>query len=227
VIGDEQTGRMDQHCALRKEPVLRDVIKTTLDLGPVPNDGIAIYAMSARSGVEGRYWGFVRSSDAGEGVAERKIDLAGEAYVYDLRKKTCLGRVKGFTVALRAGEVAFYAALPYEVGKLTIVVSSEFRVQSSGLRVNSKLQTSNSKLQTVTVQVQAGVPGLSKACHPVIVDVYSPDGKRSQLYSGVCDAKGGKGEYAFRMALNDPKGTWRVAVTDYITGETVYAAFEL
>ena len=79
----------------------------------------------------------------------------------------------------------------------------------------------------VEVQVQAGVPGLSKACHPVIVDVYSPDGKRSRLYSGVCDAKGGRGEYAFRMALNDPKGTWRVAATDYITGETVYAAFDL
>ena len=215
VIGDEQTGRMDQHCALRKEPILRDVIKMTLDLGPVPNDGIAIYAMSARPGVEGRYWGFVRSADAGEGVAERKIDLAGEAYVYDLRKKKCLGRVKSFTVALRAGEVAFYAALPYEVGKVKVEVS------------NYQLSTQNSKLPTVTVQVQAGVPGLSKACHPVIVDVYSPDGKRSRLYSGVCDAKGGKGEYAFRMALNDPKGTWRVAATDYITGETVYAAFEM
>ncbi len=209
VIGDEQTGRMDQHCALRKTPVLRDVIKTTLDLGPVPNDGIAVYAMSARQGVEGRYWGFVRAADAGEGVAERKIDLAGAAYVYDLRKKKALGKVNSFTVALKAGEVAFFAALPYEVGPVKASVSAA----ALG--------------KTVKVSVQAGVPGLSKACHPVIVDIYSPDGKRSRLYSGVCDAKGGNGEYVFRTALNDPKGIWRVAATDYVTGETACASFTL
>ena len=209
VIGDEQTGRMDQHCALRKTPVLRDVIKTTLDLGPVPNDGIAVYAMSARQGVEGRYWGFVRAADAGEGVAERKIDLAGAAYVYNLRKKKALGKVNSFTVALKAGEVAFFAALPYEVGPVKASVSAA----ALG--------------KTVKVSVQAGVPELSKACHPVIVDIYSPDGKRSRIYSGVCDAKGGNGEYVFRTALNDPKGIWRVAATDYVTGETACASFTL
>jgi hypothetical protein len=61
----------------------------------------------------------------------------------------------------------------------------------------------------------------------VVVDVYSPDGKRSRLYSGVCDAKGGRGEYEFRTALNDQKGTWRVVATDYITGESACAPFTL
>ena len=77
------------------------------------------------------------------------------------------------------------------------------------------------------VAVEAGVPGISKACHPVIVDVYAPDGTRNRLYSGICDAKGGRGEHTFRTALNDPKGTWRVVATDYVTGQTAVSSFAI
>ena len=41
------------------------------------------------------------------------------------------------------------------------------------------------------------------------------------------DAKGGAGAYAFRTALNDPKGTWRLVATDYITGKTASVSFLL
>lgn len=207
VVGDGETGRMDQHCRLREKPVLRDIVKTTLDLAPCENDGITIYPLVGRFGAEGRYWGTTRSLEAGEGTASRTIRLNSPAFVYDLRAKKALGRVDRFTVELGAGGVGFFAALPYEVGPVKVFVSA---AAPGG---------------DVKVSVQAGVPGLSKACHPVIVDVYAPDGKRSRLYSGVCDAKGGRGEYVFRTALNDPKGTWRVAAIDYITGETAYASF--
>ena len=44
---------------------------------------------------------------------------------------------------------------------------------------------------------------------------------------GICDAKGGRGEHTFRTALNDPKGTWRVVATDYVTGQTAVASFAI
>ena len=209
VVGDAETGRMDQHCRLREKPVLRDVIKTTLDLAPCDNDGITIYPLVGRFGAEGRYWGATRSLEAGEGTASRTIRLNSPSFVYDLRAKKALGRVDRFTVELGAGGVGFFAALPYEVGPVKVFVSAA----APG--------------EDVKVSVQAGVPGLSKACHPVIVDVYAPDGKRKRLYSGVCDAKGGRGEHTFRTALNDPKGTWRVVATDYVTGQTGAASFAL
>jgi hypothetical protein len=209
VVGDEQTGRLDQHCAARKAPVLRDVVRTSLDLGPGEADGISSYPLYGRNGAEGRYWGFTRAEDVGEGVAHREIRLGSPAFVYDLRGKKCLGKVDRFTVSLRAAEVAFFAGLPYEVGPVKVSISAAVPGGD------------------VKVAVQAGVPGLSKACHPVIVDVYAPDGTRNRLYSGICDAKGGRGEHTFRTALNDPKGTWRVVATDYVTGQTAVSSFAI
>ena len=72
--------------------------------------------------------------------------------------------------------------------------------------------------------VRVRVPTTAKACHPVLVEVYDPAGRKSRLYSGVCDAKGGAGTYAFRTALNDPAGTWRVVATDYVTGKSSAAS---
>ena len=45
----------------------------------------------------------------------------------------------------------------------------------------------------VKVAVKVALPTDAKACHPVLVEVYDPAGKKSRLYSGVCDAKGGAG----------------------------------
>ena len=209
VVGDEETGRLDQHCALRSSSVLRDVIKKDVDFGPGDDDGVTPYPLFPRDGAEGRYWGFTRAMDAEEGEAERTVRMDGPMFVYDLRAKKLIGKVASFKVSMRASGAKFFAALPYEVGPLAAVASA---TPPGGV---------------VKLDVKAGVPAWSKACHPVIVDVYSPDGKRSRLYSGVCDAKGGRCSFEFRTALNDLQGTWRVAVTDYITGETVYAAFEM
>ena len=209
VVGDDFTGLMDEHCALRAKPVLQDVIVRELKLGPKDTDGISPYVLYGRDGAEGRYWGFTRDEQAGEGVAKRTIRLEKPAYVYDLRAKKALGKVSEFTVALAAAQAKFFAALPYEVGDVSVSAGNA----AAGAEVK--------------VAVKVALPTDAKACHPVLVEVYDPAGRKSRLYSGVCDAKGGAGAYAFRTALNDPKGTWRLVATDYITGKTASVSFLL
>ena len=210
VVGDEWTGIFDQHCSRREKPVLGGVIRRELDLGPRDaEDGVATYRMFARGGAEGRYWGFTRGEDAGEGLAARTVRLDAPAYVYDLREKKAYGKVPAFTVALGAAQAKFIAALPYDVGDVSVAVGD----------------VAAGEMAKVTVKV--GLPSDAKDCHPVLVEVFTPDGKRSRLYSGVCDAKGGSGEYSFRTALNDPAGSWRIVATDYVTGKTAVATLSV
>jgi len=209
VVGDDYTGLMDEHCALRERPVLTDVIVREMRLGPKDTDGISAYCLYGRDGAEGRYWGFVRDEQAGEKPATRTISLDRPAHVYDLRAKRYLGETASFEATLESAQAKFFAALPYEVGPVA--------AQAQGAEAGG----------AVAVAVQVGLPAGAKACHPVMVEVYDPAGKRSRLYSGVCDAKGGRGTYSFRTALNDPKGVWRVVATDYITGRKSPSSFEL
>ena len=209
VAGDAETGRLDQHCAARRAPALRDVAREVSGFAPETVDGVSSYQLFPRDGAEGRYWGFVREWNAGEGSAERTVRLGAPSFVYDLRTKESLGKVTTFKVSLLSAEAKLFAALPYEVGPIKASVAA------------------GRPGEEVKVTAFAGIPKWAKACHPVAVDVYSPDGKRSRLYSGVCDAKGGRGVHVFRTALNDARGTWRVIATDCISGSKHYASFEL
>ena len=209
VVGDSFTGMMDEHCRLRDKPVLTDIVRNGLDLGEKPMDSISVFRLRPRYGAEGLYWGLVRSQDSDEGVATRVIILKEPAFVYDLRGKRALGRVTSFQVPLAAGQAKFFAALPYEVGRLSVEARGAVRGGD------------------VSVSVRVQVPTGAKACHPVKVDIFEPDGRRNRLYSGVCDARGGIGTLAFRTALNDVPGTWRLVATDYITGKTASAALNV
>jgi hypothetical protein len=120
-----------------------------------------------------------------------------------------MGRVDGFSVPIESAEAKFFAALPYEVGDIAVTVSD---VHSGSV---------------ANVSVKVDVPADAKDCHPVLVEIYDPNGVRNRLYSGVCDAKGGVGYHAFRTALNDIPGRWRVIVTDYVTGKKALAAFSV
>ena len=142
-------------------------------------------------------------------MATRTVRLDAPAYVYDLREKKAYGKVPAFTVALGAAQAKFIAVLPYDVGDVSVAVGD----------------VAAGEMAKVTVKV--GLPSDAKDCHPVLVEVFTPDGKRSRLYSGVCDAKGGSGEYSFRTALNDPAGSWRIVATDYVTGKTAVATLSV
>ena len=66
------------------------------------------------------------------------------------------------------------------------------------------------------VKVKADAKQLAK--HVVKVEVFGPDRRKRDLYSGTVETKNGAAAGEFRLALNDPPGEWRIAVTDCYSG---------
>ena len=54
--------------------------------------------------------------------------------------------------------------------------------------------------------------------HVLALDVYAPDGRRLDVYSGAHLAKGRTLELTVPLVLSDPAGRWTVRVRDILTG---------
>lgn len=82
---------------------------------------------------------------------------------------------------------------------------------------------------TVTVQAGTTISGTVKlksgkalrGAFPLRVDVIEPDGTLNREFSRSIAAKDGAFSIPFPAAINDPKGAWKVRVTDLVTRQTV------
>jgi hypothetical protein len=70
------------------------------------------------------------------------------------------------------------------------------------------------------VSLQFRLPSAPQLSSVAFIKVTSPSGREMRYYGGNQEIKNGAGGFNFRTALNDPTGTWRVSVTDTISGET-------
>lgn len=167
VVGDSQSGRMDQHCRALPHSSLRGVLSDDDGLGEGSTDGIRVFEFVSRLGLPGVYHGYTRELAATpEEAVSRTVALASPAYVYDMRRKRCLGRVSSFEVSLKPAEAAFFAVLPY-------------MVEGVGADAEGGL----------TVSVSDGVSGM----HPIKVDAYSAEGRR--VASEMASVTGGVGRW--------------------------------
>jgi Beta-galactosidase trimerisation domain len=65
------------------------------------------------------------------------------------------------------------------------------------------------------------------ALRAVRVEVAGPDGHTYDLYSRNCIMRGSSHVETIPLALNDPRGKWNLRARDWVTGQTVEAAFSL
>ena len=206
VVGEPVAGTMDEHCRTRETNPLAGIVSPEHGFGPAATDGVRLFRYRLREGTDkARFFGFVRELDVRPAVAEREVRLDEPAWVYDLRKKTCLGRRSAFKTSLAAGGATFFAALPYEVKGLSATVEEPQRPGGE-----------------VVVRLKLSVAGGEAAYHPVKVEVTDATGRRRDEYAGLADVVRGEGTYRFRTALDDPKGPWRIRATDFISGKQVW-----
>jgi hypothetical protein len=139
-----------------------------------------------------------------------QMTFAKEAYVYDLRAAKYLGKTDRVEALMAPGQCRVYSLLPYRVR--AVRVSPETRTVRPGdvVRYATKVRT------------RGGKPGR----HVFRVDVESPDGPKP-FYGTQFAADAGAGSAAFRLALNDALGTWRLQVTDIATGTTDETTFRV
>ena len=167
IVGDVHSGKMDQHCRTLPRSSLSGVVVFDDGLGAGHSDGMRMYEYASRKGLPGAYYGFTRAVAAKPvGTARRTVRLASPMNVYDMRKKRFLGCVSSFEVSLRPAEAAFFAALPYQVGKINA-----------------------DRVGNVVLAVSTGTSGL----HPVKMDAYGADGRR--IASEIVSVIGGRGRW--------------------------------
>ena len=138
-----------------------------------------------------------------------KVNFKQKAHVYDLRAGKYLGYIDSTRLSV-APTVARVLALSPE------------KVEGVAVKV---------KCRRGQVKVKIGIAGLDKTKFtPVVrIDVYDPQNKKTAPYSKnlVLDGKTKSGVYTFKHALNDEKGTWRIEITDVLSGIKTEKSYNL
>ncbi len=105
-------------------------------------------------------------------------------------------------MSLKESDPKVYAMLPYKVQGVSLSVKGG-RAPGEAVQYEARVRAASAR----------------PVRHVLKVEVFAPGGKKQPLYSGNTDTTGGAAKGSFRLALNDPKGTWRLRVTDVFSGE--------
>jgi hypothetical protein len=128
------------------------------------------------------------------------------AVLYDLRAKKSLGRRRNLQLVLDPFEPTLFA------------------LSDRGLPRPS-LHAPARATQGATATVRIGLRGRSGAAfQPLHVEVEDPAGKVVPWYSGNLAVGAETISRPIPLALNDPVGTWRIRVTDVLSGQSATAS---
>jgi len=185
---------LDQMSLVLKDSDLRPKVKVSGSGGErVPECAAYLYNLGST-----RLLGLVPDKNL---AGERKISIRfeGAAAVYDVRQKILLGNGDRF-------ETTIEPAVP----RLFAIVAEPVR----GIEATAAAAAKRGDEIAVGFTTLAGAAFRSVAK----VEVFDPAGKQAAYYGRNEDVVDGRGRFAFRTALNDPAGTWKIVVTDVLSG---------
>jgi len=136
------------------------------------------------------------------------VRLPGPAHVYDARQGRYLGKTECIKTIVTPGLAQVYALLPYRVRKVQVVVPAA-------------LKQGESLTGRATIVADGERPGK----HVIHLSCFGPDGSELRYYARNLDCAKGWAVFAFRLALNETPGKYRLAVRDAATGLTGRAEF--
>ena len=191
----------------QSRPALEDLAVVLKDAGLSPKASITLPGGDAVAGCAAylfnngstRLLGLIPDKD-GDAARKIRVRLDSAGTIYDVRKKS-------FVASGREFETEIEPAVP----RLFAIVSEPV----TGLEAKSSGAVTAGAEVAIDFQVN-GSPDLRSVAR---VEVFDPAGKRAPYYSGNEDIQNGKGRTRFPIALNDPKGEWRVVITEAISGK--------
>ncbi len=136
-------------------------------------------------------------------VAKQKVRIVFErsGVLYDVRQRRHLGSGSDFEIEIEPGMPRLFALVEDRIGGMELQADARARLGD-----------------VVKLQFRiASSPQLRSVAKVRVVD---PAGREMRYYGGNQEITGGTGSISFRTALNDSPGSWRVEVTDTISGET-------
>jgi len=141
---------------------------------------------------------------------KRKLKLYArfpeKSHVYDTRGGTYLGFTDRAEFRFKPLEPSVFTRLPY-------------RVESVEVQMITVPDISKNRQAAYRVALHTDPEGAAVEKHVLRVTVQAPEKGEINHYSeNLLLERGGSVESSFRPALNDPDGTWKVEVTDILTG---------
>jgi len=124
--------------------------------------------------------------------------------LYDVRQRRYLGSGTVFETEIEPAVPRLFALVATRISELELQAPKE-----------AKLGTD--------ITINFRVRGTSQLRSVARVAVTDAAGRELSFYGGNLDIVDGAGSIRFRTARNDPKGVWRIAVTEIISGETANA----
>jgi Beta-galactosidase/Beta-galactosidase trimerisation domain len=124
--------------------------------------------------------------------------------LYDVREKRFLGFGSSFEIEIEPAVPRLFALVENRMSRLELEGSSRARLGEA-------------------VSLQFRITSLPHLRSVAKVTVTDPRGREIRYYGGNQEITGGAGSISFRTALNDSAGTWRVTVTEALSGEKAHA----
>lgn len=138
-----------------------------------------------------------------------RLGLPEPRHVYAVRARRYVGQTGEIASEIVPAIAQLYALLPYRV---------------DGVKVSAQDTSPGDQAKlSVTITVSEGVA----RDHVLRLQVADPAGRVRQEYAQTIVDREGRYEAVIPIALNDPEGTWEVAVRDVMTGVTGEGQFEL
>lgn len=201
-------------------PLMKDILDKLIDMAGV-KPAITWDLIGGKSDkpveisvfkLDNAYYAMLMADKEGVAVEDEQdfpliLNCKDEAYIYDVRQKKYFGKCQKLNTVLHSSTAQLLAFLPYQVGKL---IGNAEIVESSGIRelhVDGELLDSN----------KSPVSGK----HVIVANVFGPDGKERKYYKTETFTKDGRFQINVPLALNDPKGRWRVKLEDVVSGASL------
>jgi hypothetical protein len=134
------------------------------------------------------------------GARHIQVGFDGPGAIYDVRGRSLAGKGTQWETVIEPGVPRLFAIVEEEITGVNADAADRVR-PGEDIRVNFTI-LGGRRLRSVAR-----------------VDVQDPSGKGVHYYSSNTDVEDGKGSVRFQTALNDPTGTWRVTITEVISGK--------
>ena len=141
----------------------------------------------------------------GEKPERREILLDAPSHVYDLFTRRHLGYGKRFTFEFRPDGQEIFVLLPYRVKGIRC------KTAGPGLQVQAEIVPDK------------GTPGV----HTLRFELTDPAGRSRKEYSAWLRTEGGSARWRWIPPLNAMKGTWKLTITDTISGAEAVIPYKI
>ncbi len=176
---------------------LKSEINIKTPTGEAEN-GIEKYAFS-NAGGSARLLGLLPGKEGKDRQVLLHFDFP--VNLYDIRNTKYLGESNEFKINIQNSVPELYGLVQ---GKI------------EDIKINTLSEVKPGETITLDFNITGGkVIGFKSVAR---IEVFNPKGEKINYHSKNCDIKNGSGSYSFNVALKDPKGLWKILVTEVISG---------